>query len=229
MAKDLPKEPSALQWALPESLEVPPDELKCRLDFYQDAVILYLVDKGVITTRMVSARDVALALLREVPLRSGLLPEGALWWGQGKEGVEVALWRSPRVWPVALETEPFKPPRRFKLPMPGLIFVCSPGRPPMVYAAKKRPTTPRDTIYHAPLFNVFRDGRTCPGTHKYPEQIGKIPESFFTSFFSPTADFRGRSKKYPDDLLKLWEELDGKERYPLKDLVPLGKVEDIMK
>ena len=222
-------EPSAYQWALPESLEVPPDELKCRLDFYQDAVILYLVDKGVITTRTVSARDVALALLREVPLRSGLLPEGTLWWGQGKEGVEVALWQSPRVWPVALVTEPLKPPRRLRLPMPGLIFVCSPGRPPKVYAAKKRPTTPGTTIYHAPLFNLFGDGRTCPGTHKFPEKIEEIPESFFTSFFSPEADVRGRLKKYPDDLLKLWEELHGKQRYPLKDLVPFGKVEDIMK
>ena len=229
MAKALKRESGVYQWALPESLEVPPDELKCRLDFYHDAVILYLVDKGVITTRMVSARDVALALLREVPLRSGLLPEGTLWWGQGKEGVEVAIWQSPRVWPVALVTEPFKPPRRLRLPMPGLIFVCSPGRPPKVYATKKRPATPRDTIYHAPVFNVFWDGRTCPGTHKFPEKTEEIPESFFTSFFSPEADFRGRSRKYPDDLLRLWEELDGKQRYPLKDLVPLGKVEDIMK
>ena len=225
----LTREISAYQWALPESLEVPPDELRCRLDFYQDAIILYLLDEGVITTRMVSARDVALALLSEVPLRSGLLPEGALWWGQGKEGMEVALWRPPKVWPVALVTEPFKPPRRLRLPMPGLIFVCSPGRPPKVYAAKKRPTNPGDTIYHAPLFNLFGDGRTCPGTHKFPEQMGEIPESFFTSFFSPEADVRGRSKRYPNDLLKLWEELDGKTRYPLRDLVPFGKVEDIMK
>ena len=87
----LPKELHAYQWALPDGLDVPPDELKCRLDFYQDTIILYLLDKGVITTRMVSARDVALALLREIPLRSGVLPESALWWGQGKEGVEVAL------------------------------------------------------------------------------------------------------------------------------------------
>jgi len=225
----LTREPNAYQWALPDVLEVPPDELKCRLDFYQDTVILYLVDKGVITTRMVSARDVALALLREVPLRSGVLPQDTLWWGQGKEGVEVALWRPPKVWPVALMTEPFKPPKRLRLPMPGLIFVCSPGRPPKVYAAKKRPTHDRDGIYHAPLFNLFRDGRTCPGTHKFPEKIEEIPESFFTSFFSPEADVSGRSKKYPDGLLRLWEELDGKKRYPVKDLVPFGKVEDIMK
>lgn len=225
----LSREPGAYQWALPEGLEVPPDELRARLDFYQDSIILYLLDKGIITTRAVSARDVALAFLREFPLGSGLLPERALWWAQGKEGVEVALWQPPRVWPVALETEPFKPPRRMKLPMPGLIFICSPGRSPNVYAAKRRPASPEDVIYHAPLFNVFRDGRTCPGTHKYPEDLRELPESFFTSFFTPTADYRGRSKKYPDDLLRLWEELDGKGRYPLRDLVPLGKVKDIMK
>ncbi|MBI4286318.1 MAG: hypothetical protein HY670_10560 [Chloroflexi bacterium] len=225
----LTHDPAGYKWALPESLEVPADELKARLDFYQDAVMLYLVEAGVIATRMVSARDVALALLREVPLRSGLLPENTLWWGQGREGVEIALWRPPKIWPVALQTEPFRPPRRLKLPMPGLIFLCSPGRPPRVYAAKKRPARLEDTVYHAPLFNVFSDGRTCPGTHKYPGATGEIPESFFASFFTPAADYMGRSQKYPNDLLKLWAELDGHNRYPLGDLVPFGKVEDIMK
>jgi len=225
----LRKEISAYQWALPETLEVPPDELKARLDFYQDIVLMNLVEGNVITTKMVHARDVALALLREVPLNSGLLPEGALWWSQGKEGPQVAVWRSPRVWSVALQLEAFKSPRRLKLPMPGLIFICSPSRPPSVYAAKRRPRMLKDTVYHAPLFNLFHDGRSCPGSHKYPENIAEIPESFFTSFFTPTADYRDRSKKYPDDLLKLWEELNGKKRYPLKDLVPLGKVEDILK
>jgi len=225
----LSREPQGYQWALPEGLEVPPDELRARLDFYQDTTVLYLVDKGVITTRVVSARDVALALLREVPLSSGLLPEGTLWWRQGRDGAEVALWRPPRVWPVALVTEPLKPPRRFRLPMPGLVFVCSLGKSPRVYAAKRKPKKLEDTIYHAPLFNLFQDGRTCPGTHSFPADIGEIPESFFTSFFSMEASYRGRSKKYPDDLLKLWEELDGKKRYPLGDLVPLAKLEDIMK
>ena len=126
-------------------------------------------------------------------------------------------------------TEAFKPPRRMALPMPGLIFICQPARPPRVYAVKKRPSHPGDKVYHAPLFNIFGDGRSCPGTHQYPQNIEEIPESFFTSFFSPTADTRNRSKKYPDDLLKLWEELDGKKRYPLGDLVAMGRVEDIIR
>jgi hypothetical protein len=221
--------PIAYQWALPEGLDIPPDELKCRLDFYQDSIVLYLLEGGVIHTRMVSARDITLALLKEVPLGSGLLPQDTLWWKQGREGVEVALWRSPRVWPVALQLEPFQPPRRFRLPMPGLIFLCSPGRAPKVYAARRRPESLDDTIYHAPLFNLFQDGRTCPGTHKFPSNISEVPESFFQSFFTMEANHRGRSRKYPDSLLKLWEELDGKKRYPLRDLIPMGKVGEIMK
>ena len=228
MGKKLPEELIGYQWALPDGFEVPRDKVRARLDFYQDSIILYLIENNVIHTKMVSARDVTMALLREVPMTSGLLPQGTLWWAQRRGGPEVALWRSPRVWKVALQVEAFKPPRRFKLPMPGLIFICHPGRPPRICAAKKRPTSPRDAIYHAPLFNVFRDGGVCAGTHKFPPNIEEIPESFFTSFFTVEADYGNRSKKYPGDLLKLWEELDGKRKYPLNDLVPAGRIEDIL-
>jgi len=228
MKRKLPDEIRPYQWALPESLDIPADELRVRLDFYGDSIMLYSLDKGVIKTKMVSARDITMALLSEVPLSSGILPKDTLWWKQDREGPVVALWRPSRVWPVALQLEAFKPARRFRLPMPGLIFLCSPGRSPRVYAAKKRPQTARQVIYHAPLFNVFADGRTCAGTHKFPVEVDKIPESFFTSFFTREANHTGRSKKYPQDLLKLWEDLDGKTRYPLGDLVPFGKVEDIL-
>jgi hypothetical protein len=97
-----------------------------------------VLDKPTIITRMVSAKDITMALMSTVPIETGILPENALWWGQGSNGVCVALWRMPQVWKVALQTEPFKPPRRLALPMPGLIFICQPGRPPRVFAAKKR-------------------------------------------------------------------------------------------
>lgn len=224
---EMTNEPNGYQWALPENLEVPKDKLEVRLDFYRQSVVMYVVDGQIITTKMVSARDVALAMLREVPLGSELLPEGALWWSQGNMGPEVALWRPPQVWRVALQLEAFKPPRRFDLPLPGLIFVCRPGTAPTVFAAKKRPTHPDDIIYHAPLFNVFSRGNTCAGSHKYPSDISEIPGSFMVSFFSKDAQWQDRSKKYPKDLLKRWEELDGKKRYPLRDLVPAGKVADL--
>ena len=111
----------------------------------------------------------------------GCLPRDALWWNQGETGQVVALWRPPQVWPVALQREAFKPPARLRLPMPGLVFVCSPGRAPWVYAALGRPTHPDEQLYRIPAFNVFGDGRVCPGSHRFPEEVGQIPESFFRS------------------------------------------------
>ena len=109
----------------------------------------------------------------------------------------VALWRPPQVWPVALQREAFQPPARLRIPMPGLVFVCSPGRAPWVYAAPERPTDSGQQLYRAPAFNVFRDGRTCPGSHRFPEEVGRIPESFFQSFFSLTGDTRNGRRSTP--------------------------------
>ena len=229
MVQTLTRELTPYQWALPEKVEVPPDELKARLDFYTDSIVFYMLDKGIITTRQVSAQDISLAILSEVSLSSGLLPKDVLWWNQTRYGTQVALWRAPQIWPVALQVEAFQPARRFKLPMPGLIFICAAGRAPAVYAVKKRPKALGEFIYHAPLYNIYENGSTCPGTHQYPQEIEKIPESFFAAFFTQAAFHHGRSKKYPDDLLQLWEEIDGQRKYPLGDLVKMGTIADIIK
>jgi hypothetical protein len=229
MVQELIKEPFHYQWALPENVDIPRDELKVRLDFYGQSVVMYVLEGGIITTKMVSAQDIALALLRDIPLGSGVLPENTLWWQHRQEGAPVvAIWRPPQVWPVALQVEPFKPPRRFRLPMPGLIFMCRPGSPPRIVAVKKRPTTPDEPVYRAPVYNVYIDGKTCPSSHRYSDDISKIPEEFFTAFF--TQSLGGEvSRSYGHDLLKLWESIDGKKRYPLRDLLPCGKVADLLR
>ncbi len=178
--------------------------------------------------RTVSADEIANVFIQHIGISSGLLPKDTLWWGQGETGQVVALWRPPKVWPVALQREAFKPPARLRLPMPGLVFVCSPARAPSVYAAQSRPRDTDDWLYRMPAFNVFSNGRVCPGSHKFPEEVGLIPESFFQSYFSGTGDTRERSKKHPDNLHALWEELDGKTEYPVEDLVPQCTVAQAM-
>jgi hypothetical protein len=97
-----------------------------------------------------------------------------------------------------------------------------------VYAVKKRPTKPTDPVYKAPCFNVFQNGRVCPGTHTFPKEPAGVPESFFVSFFSPTGDHFDRSKRCPQNLALLWKRLDGTDAYPNKDLVQHGRVEDLL-
>ena len=216
------------RWSLPGQTDVPRDELKVQMEVYEETILLRGFEGGANWVRTVSADAIANAFTQHLGLSTGILPKETLWWNQCETGQVVALWRPPKVWPVALQREAFKPPARLRVPMPGLVFVCSPGRAPWVYAAKSRPTGAEQQLYRAPAFNVFGDGRVCPGSHRFPEEVGLIPDSFFQSFFSMTGDSRDRSKKHPDNLHALWEELDGKRKYPLKDLVPQCTVAQAM-
>ena len=219
----------SLTWALPESMNIPVDKLRYRVDIFEEAILLHQFgENGATSTRPVSAHDIARAFAREMRFASGVLPEGALWWSLGPEGEEVALWRPPRVWKAALVLEAFQPPRRFSLPMPGLVFVCSPGRPPRVYAAKKRPASPGSPLCKAPLFNLLGGERACSGTHRWPDRVEEVPESLFQAFFTREGEVRSRSRKHPQDLLALWEEINGKKYFPVRDLLPCCTVEEAM-
>lgn len=219
---------SFFNWAVPESLGLPPDPVKLVLEFHGQAVVMHVFENELATTKVVWAMDIARVLARELPSSSGLLAKNALWWGDTPGGPVTAIWQEPRVWRVALQEEALGTPRRFTIPMPGLIFLCRAGQAPGVYSAKRRPTRETDLVYRAPLCNLFQDGRNCPGSHTYPMDVGEIPDSFFRSFFTATADLRDRSKQFPDNIVKLWEFLDGKPDYPLADLVRHGTVHDLM-
>ncbi len=209
------------QWSLPGPADAPRDDLKLQLEVYGETILLRGFENDAAWVRTVSADEIANVFTQHLGFSSGLLPEETLWWNQGETGQVVALWRPPQVWSVALQQEAFKPPARLRLPMPGLVFVCSPGRAPWVYAATSRPADLEQHLFRAPAFNVFRDGRVCPGSHRFPEEVGLIPEGLLpVLLLDLTGDTRDRSKKHPDNLIALWEELDGTTAYPAEDLVP---------
>ncbi|HUT97321.1 MAG TPA: hypothetical protein VMW60_04300 [Dehalococcoidales bacterium] len=220
--------PENFEWAVPAELGIPPDPLRLRLDFHHQAVVMTTFQEETVTRKVVSAMDVAHALAGELSFGSGLLPDRTLWWRNTRSGPVIAIYDEPQVRPLALLEDVGTPPRRFMVPLPGLIFLCRPGSPPWVYAVKKKPTKEADTVYKAPLANVFSTGRTCPGTHDFPTRVADIVQSFFTSFFSPTADLHNRSNKFPQNIIRLWAHLDKKKRFPMADLVKHGTVHDLM-
>jgi PRTRC genetic system protein B len=215
--------------ALPPSLKVSPDELKIRLDFFESSIVMHTFEGKDNSYRMVDAMDLAQTLAKELSYSTGLLPDNVLWWTNTASGPVTALWVPADIRKVALSNEAGKPPKRYKIPLPGLIFICSPGKAPWVYAAKRKPTKPKDMVYKAPLCNTYDDGRTCPGNNKYPSRVEDVVESFFISFFTEAANLNNRSKKHPDNIALMWKELDGKTEYPLDDLVVHGQVEDLMR
>jgi hypothetical protein len=220
--------PSPFKRVLPDSVRVGKDHIALRLDFYTEAIVMQTFEKDGGSFRMVSAYDVAHAMANELPFGSGILPENTLWWKNDKSGPEVAIWIAPGVRRLALQTDVTKPPERFDIPLPGLIFICQPAQAPYVFAVTKRPTGPKDRVYKAPLSNVYDGGRSCAGNNHYPADVGEIPNSFLRSFFSEGGSFTGRSKKCPGNIIQLWKELDKKTEYPLDDLVFHGTVGDLM-
>ena len=140
----------------------------------------------------------------------------------------VAIYIEPQVRKLALQEDISKPPRRYRVPMPGLIFLCRPAAPPWVFAVKSKPKKVSDIVYRAPLANIHANGRSCAGTHKYPTRLEDMVESFFRSFFSATADLRNRSKQFPENVIHLWEFLNGRRKYPLPDLVNHGTISDLL-
>jgi len=222
------EQPPGYRWAIPEELHVPADPLRLRLDFHHQAVVMTLFEGEAVSTKVVSAMDVAHALASDLSFGTGLLPLGTIWWENTRGGPVFAIYVEPKVRTVALQEVANKPPRRFTIPLPGFIFLCSPGQAPWVYAVKKKPTKETDTVYKAPLCNLFNNGRSCPGNHRYPTRVADIVQSFFVSFFTATADLANRSQRFPRNVVLLWEFLDGKKRFPLDDLVKHGTVRDLM-
>jgi hypothetical protein len=222
---------SAYRWVLPAEAELDGDPLTLRLDFHQESVVMHDYAEGVTRTKLVSAVDVARALTGTIDLTSGLLPVDTLWWCNTATGPRVAIWRAPRVWTVRLRERYDARPRRLRLPMPGLVFVCLPGRQaPYVFTATARPRSENEQLYHCPAYNVFASGRVCTGSHAFPADPARVPEEFFRSYFSATGDTAtGRSRRYPDDIGRLWAELRGQSTYPLDDLVPQLWVGDALR
>ena len=208
--------------------EIPSDELKAQVKIYEESITLTLHHEDHAEVRHITQDKLAEIFAGDLQFRTGLLPPETLWRNCESGGTETALWRGPRVWDVSLQLRAFEEPRRLKLPMPGLIFVCRPALPPKVYAAKRRPESVHDRVYHAPLYNVFKDGTTCQGSHNYPGKPEDIPESFFESRFSIAGDWKGRSRSRPEDLLSFWNELEGKKTFPKKELQELAPLEQVM-
>lgn len=215
---------------MPKELEIGPDPLRLRIDFHHQATVITYFEEEAIETKIVDAMDIVTALASELAFGTGLLPPGCLWWSNTKEGPLYAIYTEPQIRKLALQTDIRKPVKRYTVPMPGLIFLCRPGAPPWVFAVGKKPTKTSSIVYKAPLANVFNTGRTCPGSHRFPERVADIVPSFFMSFFSATADLANRSKKHPKNIIGMWEELNGSEEpYPIRDLIKFGTVADVMK
>ena len=222
---------SPYHWALPRA-EQDADPLLLRLDFHQECCVLtdFQGAGGCIQTRLVAPLDVARTLARELAVATPLLPAGCLWWAKTATAVSTGIYVPAQVRTVRLAAMYGEQARELCLPFPALVFVHLSNTAPYVFASRERPTSSDDQLLHCPAYNVFPSGRVCVGTHAFPAEPEHLPRAFFESRFSVALDTAsGKSRRHPDDIGKLWAELEGQETYPLDDLEPQLTVADGMR
>ena len=164
-----------ITWAESETWRPQPDRLTAQIEIYEENVILRLHKEDRVVTRRIHPKDLADLFAGDIVFTTGLLPDDTLWHVRSHAKRITALWREPRVWPVALQYKPFEDPRRLMLPMPGLVFLCTPSTPPRVFAAKAKPTSKSDQLYRGSHLQRLQQGRRLPRQPQVPQGCGADP------------------------------------------------------
>ena len=125
---------------------------------------------------------------------------------------------------------------RLEVPWPTLVFAATDGAIRLAAIKSRGRPTHRTPLYHAPLWNVSRDGQVCLGSATVPHLEGAavIPDyesAIFDTLFSH-ANFRGnlRYRQNADGStedrhhIAFWRELAETKpsRFPHEMLVPMG-------
>lgn len=111
----------------------------------------------------------------------------------------------------------------FDLPLPALVWCCA-GPTAFVFASDRSAFAPDLALFHAPLPNVYADGRVCWGQNRLTHESGAALASrayiVFRDAVFTASEVAGKSRAEPEDVRRFWTSLCGAERYPVHDLVP---------
>lgn len=194
-----------------------PQPPRLRIDFYNNAVLMSRwQDDGRLIAYPVSVHDVVTACTK-VECGSGLLPANALFWKQQSNQSLLGIYVPARRWHVQIEE------RSYHVPMPPFVFVGF-GATYQIFAVKKRQLSQTAPLYHVPCPNVHTTGTVCQGNTLFPncspQTIQQACQLFLEGSLFNADLSRGKCHSYPEDVRKLWAELNGRKRFPLSELVP---------
>lgn len=119
------------------------------------------------------------------------------------------------------------------IPAPGTILLVKPDeRKAYLWATdldiRQHPDA---SAYRAPFPNVHNDGAICWGSAGFPHVSLEDPQAAWRAFFASSfnADLsEGKCISYPTNVLALLETLDGKRRFPAKELVFIAPVREVV-
>lgn len=117
---------------------------------------------------------------------------------------------------------------RMAVPYPSLIFKVTDNSLSIAAYKFKRKPSADDYIYHAPLANIYCDGKVCVGNAKCPDDSGLenikgwesvIFDSEFThTNHSQTLEQKGDKETSTEELYNFWKSLRGDKVFPANRL-----------
>ncbi len=190
------------------------------LEIYEEGAFISKCD-GEQSVRHAACPEDIVAALANMPISTGFLPSNTLFW-QSRGGQErIAVFVPAKRWTVTANKA------LYTVPFPSLLFLGH-GTNYRVFALKKRPsfTSMRMAqLYNFPGSNVNGSGRICNGNVPFPtassETIYEALKLFMGSGFN-NDNSTDRCQSYSSSV-ELWRALDGKKRFPNRELVPARK------
>ncbi|MBN2003949.1 MAG: hypothetical protein JXA21_11395 [Anaerolineae bacterium] len=217
---------NALAAALAGKCIVENQKLRARLELFDESIVLtrYQAGKPVATYEV--APDALVSAFSGVPVATGLLPRECLFFAEANGAVRLGIYLPPRVRTLMANGDvPL-----MTIPLPGMVFVGN-GTGYSIFAVKQRPAEPSERLFHAPLPNVYPEGRICAGSVRFPAcsaaTIHTAAALFFASGFNSDLS-RDKCHSHPGNVLALWQELTSAGEFPLDELKKTSlKLEDL--
>lgn len=153
-----------------------------------------------------------------IPVSTGMLPDGALFFTQVGKTVFTAVFIPPGVH--VLRT----PERTYQVPLPGMVFAGHDRTYELYALADKARPNEESLLYYPPLPNIFNNGAVCQGDMAFPEctpgNIWNVWEqniigSYFTGHMAS-----GRTKS-GGNIFDVWANLEKRRarRFPVDELL----------
>lgn len=195
-----------------------------RLDIYSESIVATLYNADKISTFEV-APETLVELFGKVGFSTGILPPNSLFYVKRSGCERVAIWFSERVITVKYESEN-KGIIESSIPLPRMLFVGE-KKSYGIFALPKEGVLGQDTpLFHSPFPNVKNNGQICFGNIEVPnasiETMIIASQLFFSTTFNGDLA-SGKSVKYPQNVIDLWGFINGKKKFPYRDLVPLDR------
>lgn len=177
------------------------------------------------STQLAGALDTSEELTRRFLKPSGLLPKKVVYLNPEQGGC--AIWYTP-----AQKVDLFFVEglgiTNGKASVPPLLWKASKNTLHIYAMDTDTQINEQTALYHAPFFNVYKDGKVCLGTVSVNIQADCLLEEFiylweqyfFNSYFSHVI---GDTSPVRTNIIQLWQNLvNAKKRFPLKSLLKNG-------